>query len=498
MSTDGENERGLGRRMAEGTAWVVLLRFSIRSLGVLSTVILARLLEPSDYGLIAIATLLAASVELLSAFNFDTWLIRHKAPERPHYDTVWTLTIIAGAATAAALWLLAGPMSAFFDEPRLGPVVRVLAVAMLVSSLRNVGVVDFQRELRFDRDFAYLASVKVGAFVVTVSLGFLLRNYWALAAGIVTSHLLSLLQSYRLHPYRPSFSLRHWREAFDFGKWLLVGNLLGFVYLRADTFILGKLAGNQVLGLYTVAREIANLATTELVVPIRKVMFPGYSRMQDDIAALRRSFIDGLGLIMLVGVPFAVGISLVADPLIRVMLGEKWIGAIPLMQVLAIYSVSSIGMANQWPVLLALGKTRVAAALLAIAVAVLLPSFWYAADRYGALGGTYALGVANWVLFLAGMIVVRRYLGFSWLALLAVTWRMVISTVALSAAVIWLQQVLREFALSPAVVLVVCVLAGVFAYAGTNGLLWLLSGRRPGPERAVLDFAREKLAARNA
>lgn len=484
--------------MAEGTAWVVLLRFSIRSLGVVSTVILARLLEPSDYGLIAIATLLAASVELLAAFNFEVWLIRHPAPEREHYDTVWTLAIIAGVATASLLWVLAGPMSAFFDEPRLAAVVRVLAVAMAISSFRNVGVVDFQRELRFDRDFVYLATVKLGAFAVTVSLGFLLRNYWALAAGIVANHLFLLLQSYRLHPYRPAPSLRHWREAFDFSKWLLAGNLLSFVYMRADTFILGKIAGNQVLGLYTVGREIASLATTELVMPIRKVMFPGYAKMQHDIDALRKSFIDGLGLIMLVGVPCAVGISLVAGPLVRVMLGEKWIGSIPLMQVLAIYGISSIGMANQWPVLIALGKTRVTSAVLAIGVGMLVPSFWFAAERYGALGGTYALGITHCMFFLVGTIAVRRYLQFRWSAVLAVTWRMLLSTLALSMAVFWIQRLLAARSYPDAVVLLVCVFAGAVVYVGSNGLLWLLSGRGAGPERAIFDYATDRLAARNA
>jgi len=485
----------LGNRMAKGTAWVIFLRLSIRSLGVLSTVILARLLEPADYGLVALATGLAAAVELISAFNFEIWLIRHTDPQRDHYDTVWTLSLLRGGATAILLWLIAIPMSTFFDEPRLDNVIRVIAAAIFISSWQNIGIVDFQRQMRFHREFVYFGAVKLGAFVVTVTLGVILRSYWALIAGIVASHLLTLIISYRIHPFRPRISLTHWREVLDFSKWLLVSNALGFVYMRADTFILGKVAGSRLLGLYSVAREIADLATTELVMPIRRVMVPGYSTLQHDTAKLSRSFVSGFGLIMLVGMPCAVGISLVADPLIRVMLGTKWVDAIPIMQALVIYGVSSIGMANQWPALIAMGRIRLASALLGLGVILLVPSFYFAASQYGVLGGVLALGVSNVILFIAGMIAVRQTLLFRWRDIFADVWRIVAATLTMVLAVAWLQRQLMQWSVTAALVLATCVLVGACVYAATLSLLWKLGNSTAGPEQVVVEFVREKIGS---
>ena len=485
-------EDSIGVRMAEGAAWVVFMRLAIRTLGVLSMVILARLLEPSDYGLIALATMLAAAVELLSRFNFEVWLIRRSHAEREHYDTVWTLAIMQGFLTALILWLIAGSMASFFDDPRLEVVVRIIACSLLMSSMQNVGIVDFQRDLQFNKDFVFNGSAKFGAFIVTVTLGFILRNYWALVAGIVTTNLIRLILSYVVHAYRPRLSLRHWREAFDFSKWLLVGSLLGFVHLRADTFILGKVAGGQVLGLYNVAREIANLATTELVTPIRRVMLPGYSKMQHDGVALRDSFVQGFALIMLIGAPCAVGLGVLADPLIRVLLGSKWLEAIPIMQALALYGVTSIGMANQWPALVATGRTKIASGLLAAGAVWLLPSLYYASLRYGALGGALALGISNTVLFLAGLVAVQRVLSFRWRALWASIWRVILATLLMALAVLLVQNLLTDRIESSVLTLVACIIVGAGVYTLTLLLMRNLFGANNGPEQAIADFIRYK------
>ena len=495
MDTSPAKAADAGRRMAEGTVWVVCMRLAIRTLGVLSTVILARLLMPSDYGLVALAMSLVAAAEMLGSFSFEVWLIRTRDATPDHYNTVWTLSLARGLLTAIALWLLADPIAAFFTEPRLGTVVRIVALGVLIRSAQNVGIVDFQRDMRFSRDFLLNASVKTGAFLVTVGLGFALRNYWALVAGIVASDLLLVSLSYAMHPYRPRLGLRHWREAFTFSRWLLAGNYLSFAYQRADTFILGKVAGSQVLGLYNVAREIANLATSELVMPIRRVMLPGYATLQDDTSALRRSFLDGFGLIMMVGTPVAVGLSLVADPLIRVMLGDRWLDAIPLMQVLAIYGVSSIGMANQWPVLVALGRQRLAVLLVAATLAVLLPAFYVATKAYGAVGAGLALGGANTLLFVAGLEAVRRVIDLEWRAIAGQAWRSLVATAVMGVCV-WLGLGWLGDAGAPAVVQLVAASGlGAVAYAGTLFALVRLFGIARGPEWLFVNFVRRRRAS---
>ena len=474
--------------MAAGTVWVVAMRFAIRALGVISTIILARLLVPADYGLIALSMSLVAAADILGAFSFELWLIRHRDTTPDHYNTVWTLSLIRGALTAAILWAFATPFASFFEEPRLALIVQVVALGLFVRSAQNVGVVDFQRDMRFDRDFRLNASIKFGAFVVTVGLGFLLRNYWALVAGIVASDVLTVALSYAMHPFRPRPTLRHWREAFTFSRWLLAGNIASFVYQRADTFILGKVAGSQVLGVYNVAREIANLATSELVAPIRRVMLPGFASLQEDVSALRHAFLDGFGVILLIGMPIAVGLSLVADPLIRVLLGDRWLDAIPLMQVLVLYGVSSVAMANQWPVLVALGRQRAAVLLVFASLVILLPAFYYGSTAYGIVGAGAALGVVGTLLFAAGLVTVRRIIGFAWRDVLRRTGRTVAATLVMAATVLGAMAPLAGNDAPAIVVLFAASALGAAVYAATLFALVRIFRVSDGPERMLTDF----------
>jgi O-antigen/teichoic acid export membrane protein len=479
--------------MADSAIWVVLMRFLIRTLGVVSTIVLARLLTPADYGLIALATVLAAAVELFSSFNFEIWLLRHPNPEREHFNTVWTLSVIRGCITALLLWSVADPMANFYEDLRLADVIRVLAIGVLLSSFANVGVIHFQRDLKFEWDVLFNVSVKLGAFIVTITLGVLWRNYWALATGIVAGHLLRLIVSYGIHPYRPRPSLYCWRDAFNFSQWLLLGNFLSFVCRRSDTFMLGKLAGGEVLGLYNVAREIADLAATEIVMPIRRVMVPGYAKLQHDLAEIRRAFIDGFGVIMLIGVPCALGLAVVADSLIRVMLGPQWINAIPIMQVLGLNGVAVIGLANQWPTLIALGRPELASVVLAVCAVILLPSLYFGSSYYGAVGAALALGAVNTLLFILGLIMIQRLTRYTWSALWRSVSRTMIAAMAMALVVAGLQAELIARGVPAIMTLVACVVAGVTVYVAALFVQVIAAGMKAGPERQVLGFVRRKL-----
>ncbi len=246
--------------MATGVAWVVGARLLVRLLGVIGLAVLARLLQPSDYGLIALATAFAAAIELFGAFDFEVWLVRQPAPTPAHCNTVWTLSVLRSVFTAAALCLGADGVALVFSEPRLVDVVHVLALGILVSALTHVGVVDFQRDLRFDRAFAYLGLVKFGSFGVALGVALWQRSCRALLTGMVAGQALRVVFSCTLSRYRPRLCLKYWREVFVFSKRLLAGNVFGFAYRQSGTFLLGRLAMPEAVGLYAVAREIADLA----------------------------------------------------------------------------------------------------------------------------------------------------------------------------------------------------------------------------------------------
>lgn len=495
---------GLGRKMATGAAWMVLAKFLDRSLGLISTVILARLLLPSDYGVVAMAWSLIAVIELLGTFSFDIPLIQYRNAVRRHYDTAWTFNVIFGTGSAAALLLLAFPIADFYDEPRLPAVVAVLAFGSLVQGMENIGVVDFRKEMRFDKEFRFMLGKKLCAFLVTVPLAFVLRNYWALVAGMLTSRFAGIVLSYAMHPYRPRPSLAARAELFRFSKWLFVNNIIFFGNNRAADFVVGKLAGPQALGLYTVASEVASLPTTELVAPINRAVYPGYARTSANLEDLRRAYLKVISIIVMLALPAAAGIAVTAELIVPVVLGENWLGAIPLMQILAIYGAVIAIQTNIAAVYLALAKPQILTMLAVVNLVVLLPLLVVLAGAAGAVGAAWAyLGTAC-VVAPINFFVLFRSLQLKLSAFAEVVWRPLLATLFMVAIVrVWSGQTAVWLGESMLVArLLSAVLLGAIGYGACVLLLWTLSSRPAGAERHILSealrlgFARRMRAAR--
>ena len=150
---------------------------------------LARLLVPADFGLVAMATALSGALAAMSEFGFAVALIQNQTADRRYYDTAWTLGLIRGLLVAGALAACADPLATMFADQRLEPILHVLAVGLVITSFENIAVVDFRKDLQFHREFYYRALAKIASFAFTVSLAVLLRNYWALVSGIVVGQL---------------------------------------------------------------------------------------------------------------------------------------------------------------------------------------------------------------------------------------------------------------------------------------------------------------------
>ena len=242
---------GIGREMAKGTGWTILSRLGVQSIGFVSTIILARLLVPADFGLVALATTFSGALAALSEFSFDVVLIQNQNASREHYDTAWTLGICRNSIIAACLLAGGGPIAALFGDPRLKSVAHCLAAGAVIGGFYNIGVVDFRKDLAFHKDLIFNLIQRLGSFAITVTLAFIWRDYWALVAGIIGGGTIQVALSYIMHGYRPRLSLARWREIMHFSKWLLLNNVCNFAYARCDTFVLGKLAGAQAVAAST-------------------------------------------------------------------------------------------------------------------------------------------------------------------------------------------------------------------------------------------------------
>lgn len=495
-SAAARSHPGIGRQMAKGAAWTVLMRMTTRVIGLISMAILARLLVPADFGLVAMATMVWAALEAMGEFSFDVALIQNQVAGRREYDTVWTMTIIRGMVLALLLLALAGPAAVFFREPRLEAIFHVLALVPMIQGFDNVGVVDFQKHLRFDKDFAFMVGVKISGFLVTVPLAFLLRSYWALVAGIVAAGIARLVLSYVLHPHRPRLTLVRWRRIFDFSKWLVANNLIGFVRNRLDSFTIGRLLGAQALGVYSIAYEIATLVTTELIAPIRRALLPGYSKLAYDPELIRKGFLDGLALIMLIALPAAVGIGVIADPLVRLLLGDKWLAAIPLIEIFMVFGIFSTMGANAGSVFLALGRPAINMTLSLVTLVILVPAVLIGGYRWGLPGIAWAVTLGSGVLMILSLETVKRLLRFRLEALTRNLWRPTLAVSAMAAAVIGFRGIQSFGNGVPGLFaqLAGSVVLGALVYISAVWVLWRISGAPNGTaERHLIDAVTPKI-----
>ncbi len=373
------------------------LKVISRGLVFIRTVILARLLLPSDFGLVGIAMIAISVLLAFSGTGFAPALIQKKSRTSDYLNTAWCVEAVRGMVLAFILFLFAPLIATFFNSPEAKLVIQFMAISIALTGLTNIGMIYFQKELRFAKLFIYELSTQLATLIVSVGLAFILRDVWALVYGIIFGAMTKLILSYVLHPFRPNFKfdLPKAKELFSFGKWLLASGMLTFLITQGDDIFVGKLLGVTALGFYTIAYRLSNLPATEITHVISQVTFPAYSKMQDNIARLRESYLKVLQLTAFFSFPIAGLIVVLAPDFTRIFLAEKWMPMVPAMQVLALWGLLRSIYATRGPIFQGVGRPDISTKL-QFAQLVLLVIFIYPLTvKWGILGTSLAVLIAG-------------------------------------------------------------------------------------------------------
>lgn len=482
--------------MARGAFWLVVARFSMRFLGLLSTLVLTRLLTPADFGLIAMAMFVIGLLESLSAFGIAPALIQRKEITDDYYQTAWALQILRGILLASLLVLFAEPVASFYQEPALINVFKVLALITLINGFSCIYIVNLQRHLQFEREFHFKLKVKLISFFCTIIAAWLLRSYWALIIGTGVSAIMTVVFSYLYFPVRPRFSFSKVSEIFQFSGLVFLHETLSYLYWKIEILLLGRLAGSASTGLYELAKDISTTPISELTLPIARALFPGLSRLQHSPEQFSQIFLLTLAFVMAFGLPASIGLSLIADPLVTLFFSAEWQNMTPLIQIFAIYSVFRMFFGPTVSVFMAKGKIHVLVALSAITLPVKLISvaaFWYYGGLVGAsvavlIVSTIQMGFVFYYLNKLGLFWFEQFFYYSW--------RFIASTMAMG---ILLHLILLHYKvsmLSPLFAVSACVVAGASSYILCLAILWLISGRPDGIESLIVKELLRRLASR--
>jgi len=389
----------LSKKVVRGGIWVFALRIINRSLGFIRTIILARLLAPSDFGLLGIAMLAIATLETFSQTGFQAALIQKKGNIESYVDTAWTVSAVRGIMLFFILFFCAPIVAQFFKSPQATLVIKVIAVSTLLSGFRNIGILFFQKELEFNKQFVYEFSATIVDLTVAVTLAFILRNVWALVWGGLSANFVRLFMSYILHPHRPriKFDKEKFYDLFGFGKWVLGSSILIFLIMQGDDIFVGKLLGVTALGFYQLAYMISNLPATEITHVISQVTFPAYSKLQDDLPKLREAYLKVLQLTAFIAIPLAGGIFVLAPEFTQIFLGEKWMPMVPAMQVLVIFGLIRALAATTGAFFQGSGNPHILTKLAVLQLGILAGIIYPLTAKWGILGTSIAVVISNFI-----------------------------------------------------------------------------------------------------
>ncbi|WP_448585776.1 oligosaccharide flippase family protein [Thermaurantiacus sp.] len=489
--------RRLGGRVAKGAGLLWLLAISLRGVGFLTTLVLARLLVPEDFGIVALASAVVGVIDIL--FNVQTSLaiIREREPAKSHFDTAFALNLLRSAATAAALALAAYPVAAFMEEPRLAPVLLALILPAVAAGLTNPYFILYARNLNFRLETQRRLTAAALGSASALLIGFLFRTHWALVASLIVNGVAMALLSYWRVPGRPGLSLVHWRSMFGFGGWLVVYRILQYAGNRFDYFFIGRVLDTATVGAYSVSGQFNRAASGDVVPSLSKALFPAFSQMTDDPERMRQAYLKVQGVAMATALPVGVGMGLLAEPLILLALGPQWGLAITITQVLApILSLQALAAGSEG-VAMALGRTRTLALRSLVFVTsrtALIVAGFAAAGFPGLLAGR---ALASGLVFPAyNLYLGSRLVGGRLLDPLRASWRSFAAAGVMTAALLLLPDPayagMNPLALAGH--LAGRAGLGTLLYIATHGLLWRLSGRPAGSAEPILfDYAERLL-----
>ena len=478
--------------LTKGAAWFVGLRWGVRGIGLLSTLILARLLIPADFGLVSVATSYIAILDGFSELSLNFALIRETKADRSQYDTAFTLGVIRGVLVSLLVLASALLVPGMLGEPRLAGVISFLAMQPLLLGLTNPKFIEFERNIDFSREAMLQIGTKILGAIATISAAIIYRSYWALVAGLLVLATARVFWSYVLAPYRPGFSLSAFRQLMSFSGWLTGGQMLTTISSRFDNILIAFLVNVDAAGLYNVGTEISRLPYAEIIHPLTRVLYPGFNRFTHNPAKLRMNVFVAFQAVATLGIAAGTGFALIADEFVRLVLGATWVQIIPMVQILSPFLSSEALVAVAVPLAMAVGDTRGLFKRALVMALIRPPIFIAGVLMMGYLGGVLG-AVASGSFFVAmSMKMIADILQVPVIRLLQPILRPALAAGITALLILLVDHGLRlpdsDWGLLWVLMIKVCL--GILTYTASLALMWYAAGTPAGIEARISFFIR--------
>ncbi|MCK6370851.1 MAG: lipopolysaccharide biosynthesis protein [Gammaproteobacteria bacterium] len=484
MDTTRPPANTLKQRMAHSMLWLASSKTVVQFLSLLSTLAVVRILDPSDYGTMAVVTLLVGVSAMFSEFGIGSAIIQFPAIERRELNGCFWLSLVLALVLYAILYVCAPLIGQWFDNAAVPSVLRTAGLALPVSTLRVVPDALLRREMRFDS--IARAHIAAAALSIPTVIGLAVAGagVWALVASVLVMAVvqtIAMFVSTRWMPGLDAGSSRV-REMIDFARHTLGSRVCWTVYQQSDIVMLGHQVTAGGVGIYSMAMQLVAFPIERLFSMVNEIAYPAMAQNQADLRGLRYSLLRSLKLVMLLALPMYVGLALVAPDLVPLVLTAKWAAAVPILQILCAYGIVSSLAVLQAPVLMARYRPDLMFRYSLAQLLIMPVAFWAGSVWAGEIGVAlawvlvYPLGLA----WLTGRMI--REVNLGWDDLFGCLTRPLIAVAAM-AIVVTLVQASLGVMLSgqPLARVLLTIAAGALSYAS---VIWLVE------RRFVLDVLR--------
>lgn len=302
-------------------------RFVQRSLGLVSTLVLARILVPDDFAIVAISAIFLHLFLVFSNTGSEHYICQKSDVSLSDLNTAWTLDLIMRLGLFVLFFFSSPFIADFYDNPVLTDVLRVSSIVLILQGLISPGILLLKRQLKYKKIFLLEVVNKVASFCVVMIIVYFDPSYWAIIFGDVAAALIGLIGSYVITQHRPVFSFKNIKSQWNFSKWVLGKGFIGYTRANIDTMLISKMFPVTELGQYHVIKGITTLPATDIINPAVQPLLAAFSQFKNKKDELSKKFSLSLFIVLMMISPIASFMYLYPSHVIQVLLGDQWVSA---------------------------------------------------------------------------------------------------------------------------------------------------------------------------
>ncbi|MBI3985151.1 MAG: lipopolysaccharide biosynthesis protein [Candidatus Levybacteria bacterium] len=383
---------GYTKTALKGISWMSSFRVITRILSFAKIAVLARVLTPSQFGVFGIASLVLALLEILTETGINIILIQVKKDIKEYLDSAWVVSIIRGIVIFLLIIISSPFIASFFKTPEALGILLLISLVPLIRGFINPAEVKFQKELNFMYEFWFRAVLFFVDAAVAIILGIITHSVYSLVFGLLAGAILEVIISFVLIKPIPKFKFRmdYLKEIFHKGKWITAYGIFNYFGENGDNIVVGKLLGASSLGIYQMAYKISMLPITEVSNVVNQVIFPVYTKIEQDVARLQRAFTKTMLITIILSVLVGGFLYIFSSEVVRVVLGSQWLSVIPVLKVLAIYGILRAITGPSSALFLSRGRQEYVTVMIFVRFLALIITIYPLVMLFGMVGAGYS------------------------------------------------------------------------------------------------------------